>query len=92
MKHLARAPVMATFAIEERTDLSFALALARVPLAFAFAFASLAALALPLLLGSLSRLDDRLLVAVGAALAVRARLSVADVEAGKLRFLFGRSS
>ena len=87
MKHLASAPVVTTLVIEEGTDLAFAFALSLLALvlALSLAFAS----CLRCFLGLLGLIDDVLLVAVCTALAVRTRLAVTDVEARKLRFLFG---
>ena len=85
---LASATVIAALVIEVRTDLAFPLALV---LAFSLAFVLAFPLALVLIsLGVfLGLVDDVLLVAVRAALAIRTRLSVADVEARKQLLLFG---
>ena len=92
MQHLATATMIATLVIEGRTDFAF-------PLAFFLALPLALVLALPLafvglvfFLGLLGLVDDILLVAVRAALAVRTRLSVTDVEARKLLLLFGGRS
>ena len=89
MKHLASASVVTSFVIEERTGLAFAFALSLLALVFALPLALVALACLICFLGLLGLLDDVLLVAVCAALAVRTRFPVADVEARKLRFFFG---
>ena len=90
MQHLASATVIAALVIEVQTDLAFPLALVLAfSLAFVLAFSlALALVSVGVFLCLLGLVDDVLLAAVRAALAVRTRLSVADVEARK-QLLFG---
>ena len=90
-QHLASAKMIAILFIEVRTDLVFSLAFV---LAFSLAFVlalplALALIGLSFFLDLLGLSDNVLLVTVRAALAVRTRLSVTDVEARRLLFLLG---
>ena len=92
MKHFAGAPVVAPFVVEVRANLALTFALALLALVLAFPLPLLVLACLLRLLGLLGLPYDVLVMAVWTALAVRARLSITDIEARRLRFFFGGRS